>query len=364
MNTTSDVDFLLSGYDFDLPEEMIAQTPPPKRGGSRLLVLDRATGRCEPRRFEELAGVLPPEALLVVNNSRVLPARLYGTKASGGKVEFLPLTPLPLVEEQKTQTPDGWEAEVHCLLRASKSPRIGSTIDFGMGLRCLVEDKGEFGRHLVRLQWTGSLQDVFERLGRMPLPPYIRREAVAEDATRYQTTYARPDKTGSVAAPTAGLHFTPDLRQGLTERGFGWAEVTLYVGYGTFSPVRCENIREHRMHKEYVEVPRETAEAVQRARAEGRPVVAVGTTSARTLEGMVRECGEIREFKGETDIFIYPGYKFKVVDHMLTNFHLPKSSLVIMVSALAGRETILRAYERAKDEGFRFFSYGDAMFIR
>lgn len=355
-------DFLLRSYAFELPEESIAQEPAAVRDASRLLVVDRSEGSLGIARFSELHGLLPEGALLVANNSKVIPARLFGTKPTGGKVEFLLLTPLPLVSGKS----DGeWmQARVEGLLRSSKPVKQGSTIAIQKGLEVIPEERGDFGKWFVTLRWRGDLETLLCSTGHLPLPPYIKRPDTAEDAERYQTTYADDAKAGSVAAPTAGLHFTPEVRDRLNAKGFEWAHVTLYVGYGTFSPVRCPDIRDHQMHKEYIEVPRETAQAVKQAKAEGRPVVAVGTTSARALEGMFSECKDICEFKGETDIFIYPGYEFRIVDCLLTNFHLPESSLIIMVSALAGRETILEAYKTALENGFRFFSYGDAMLIR
>jgi len=355
-------DFALASYRYPLPAERIAQEPAARRDGSRLLVLDRA-GANTTHAFAELADLLPKNALLVANNSRVLPARLYGAKVSGGRVQFLLLTPLPLLSPQPGDA-GRREAEAVGLLRASKAPRVGEKVAFDADLSLTVLERGEFGRCRVKLSWRGDLDALFQRLGHMPLPPYITRPDAEADRERYQTTYADPDKAGSVAAPTAGLHFTPELRQRLLAEGFGWAEVTLYVGYGTFSPVRALDIREHQMHAEWVEVPEATARAVQQAKDQGRPVLAVGTTSARSLEGMFRARGRIEAFCGETDIFIKPGHSFGVVDALLTNFHLPESSLLIMVSALAGRKRILEAYAQALASGFRFFSYGDAMLIR
>ncbi|WP_419786208.1 tRNA preQ1(34) S-adenosylmethionine ribosyltransferase-isomerase QueA [Pseudodesulfovibrio sp.] len=359
-------DFLLKSYDYELPEDRIAQKPADKRDGSRLLVVDRATGELTPTHFTELADYLPENALLIANNSRVIPARVFGMKPTGGRVEFLLLTPLPLL----TPTPapelgEGWfTAGAEGLLRASKSPKQGGRVTISDDFYLTAEEAGPFGRWRVRLAWRGDLTGLFQNMGHLPLPPYIKRPDSAADRERYQTTYSNATKTGSVAAPTAGLHFTPELRAGLRDKGFEWGEVTLYVGYGTFSPVREPDIRNHKMHAEYIEVSRETADAVNRAKKEGRPVVAVGTTSARTLEGMYQACGKVMEFAGETDIFIKPGYTFNVVDAMLTNFHLPESSLIIMIAALAGRGKILSAYRFALENGFRFFSYGDAMLIR
>jgi S-adenosylmethionine:tRNA ribosyltransferase-isomerase len=355
-------EFNLQSYDFELPESQIAQDPASRRGASRLLVLDRANGALEDRMFSDIADLLPQNALLVVNNTKVLPARLIGRKQSGGKAEFLLLTPLALIEPETG--PDGVSvAEAEGLLKASKGPRPGEMLHF-QGLELLVLEKGDFGRSRVRMTWRGELAGHFLQQGHIPLPPYIRREDRTDDRDRYQTVYSREDKLGSVAAPTAGLHFTPAIMDALKNRGIRVAEVTLYVGYGTFSPVRAEDIRDHVMHAEYAEVPPETARVIAEARAEGRCVVAVGTTTTRTLESMASALGEIGPFRGWTDIFIRPGYSFKVVDQLITNFHLPRSSLIIMVSTLAGRRQILDAYNHAVRQGFRFFSYGDAMLIR
>lgn len=352
----------LNSYTYELPEDRIAQVPAAHRQDSKLLVLDRQTGTTSMSKFSDLIDLLPSGALLVANNSKVIPARLFGNKPSGGKVEFLLLTPLPLMnpvtDASGLKTTEAWG-----LLRASKAPKQGDTIFLGPRLSLRVLERAEFGRSRVALSWRGELKEIIEDEGQMPLPPYIHREAGSEDMSRYQTIYAREDKAGSVAAPTAGLHFTPEVRQALLDKGCSWAEVTLYVGYGTFSPVRAPDIREHVMHEEYIEVPRETTDVIRLAKAEGRPVVAVGTTSARSLEGMYRALGNIGPYKGMTDIFIRPGYTFQVVDKLLTNFHLPESSLLIMVSALAGRVPILNAYSEALRNEFRFFSYGDAMLI-
>ncbi|MFP5222746.1 MAG: S-adenosylmethionine:tRNA ribosyltransferase-isomerase [Acidobacteriota bacterium] len=389
-------DTSLDSYSFDLPDELIAQAPAERRDASRLLVVDKGRGvRCEAA-FSDLAEYLPEGALLVANNSKVLPARLLTRKPTGGTLEFLLLTPLPLL--QARESGDWLEADAQGLLRASKKPKPGETFAFAPDLGVTVVERGEFGLSRVVLSWQGNLAAIFERIGHIPLPPYIRRPAQqaapaggdaadpatagtsggspsegapgntsgnpVDDRVRYQTLHARDDRQGSVAAPTAGLHFTPRVREALAARGFGWAEVSLYVGYGTFSPVRAADIRDHRMHAEFVEVPEATAQAVITAKAQGRPVFAVGTTSARALEGSLREAGKIAPFAGWTDIFIRPGHPFAVVDGMLTNFHLPGSSLVIMVAALAGKSIILDAYAHAVRERFRFFSYGDAMLIR
>ncbi len=361
----SDRDYLLSSYGYDLPPEQIAQHPG-ERGHSRLLVLDRTADETVHTLFSSLPDFLPEGALLVANNSRVIPARLLGKKSSGGKLEFLLLTPLPLVENAGEKNENGWfRAEAEGLIRPSKGVKPGSLLEFGENLRVEVLRKGEFGKHAVFLHWRGSLRSIFETCGHLPLPPYIRREDSAEDRSSYQTIYARNDKAGSVAAPTAGLHFTPEMRRRLSEKGFEWTEVTLHVGYGTFSPVRCTDIREHVMHPEFVEVSLETAETVARAKKEGRPVIAVGTTSARTLEGVAGLYeGVLQAHTGWINCFIWPGYVFQVVDGLITNFHLPESTLLMLVSALAGRERMLSVYRDAVTRGYRFFSYGDAMLVR
>lgn len=365
-------DFQLSSYRFDLPATQIAQFPPEERGRSRLLVLDRrGDAPLLHTQFADLGKYLPDGALLVANNSRVLQARLLGTRPSGGKVEFLLLTPLPLVTAEARPVSDprrpesDWrEAEAQGLVRAGGRINDGDVFTFGANIHVTVLESGPFGQRRVRLAWRGDLGDAFAATGHIPLPPYIKRPDDEEDQSRYQTIYAKPEKTGSVAAPTAGLHFTDELRRSLAEQNVQWAEVTLYVGYGTFSPVRSEDIRRHHMHREYIEIPEETAEAVARAKAERRPVIAVGTTSVRALEGVADLCGRVQPFTGWTDIFIYPSRRFKVVDGMITNFHLPESTLLMMVAAFAGRERVLDAYAEAVHRGYRFFSYGDAMLLR
>lgn len=357
------MDHELSSYGFELPEELIAQHPAQRRDASRLMVLDRSGSGESIRGFTDLPSLLPEGALLVANNSRVVPARLFGSRASGGRVEMLLLTPPPLLVPVADQAPGRTAAMAQVLLRASKTLRVGEEIGFSPDLHLTILSKGDFGRHEVRLSWRGELPPLLDRLGRLPLPPYIQRMPEADDLERYQTVYAAPDKAGSVAAPTAGLHFTPDVRDALRAKGVEWSEVTLYVGYGTFSPVRSADIREHRMHEEWIEIPEAAAIALNRARNEGRPVCAVGTTAVRTLEGAFARLGEIAPFSGTTDIFIRPGFQFQVVRHMLTNFHLPLSSLIIMVSAFTGRDRVMAAYNRAVRERLRFFSYGDAMLV-
>ncbi len=360
-------DYLRASYQFDLPEDLIAQYPPEQRGASRLMVMPRALQNdFKHTQFSELGQYIPSDCLLIVNNSRVLQARLLGTRSSGGKVEFLLLTPLPLVtaDAMPLEHKDGWyAAEASGLVRAGGRVNDGDEFLFGAGICVKVLESGPFGQRRVLLSWRGDLAEAFAATGHIPLPPYIKRSDDDEDQTRYQTIFARSDKTGSVAAPTAGLHFTETLHNDLISHGCEWAEVTLYVGYGTFSPVRSDDIRSHRMHREYIEVPESTANAIAKAKAEKRPIIAVGTTSVRALEGVAELCGKVQPFAGWTDIFLYPGRGFKVVDGIITNFHLPESSLIMMVSAFAGRERILNAYAKAVEQGYRFFSYGDAMLI-
>ena len=356
-------DDLLADYRFELPEDRIAARPCEKRDACRLMVLDRAAGGVSHAVFAELPELLPEGALLVANDTKVAPVRLLGHKPSGGAAEFLLVTPIALLRAE-TDPATGWtSAPASGLLRVSRPPRPGDRIDFAPDLYVTVTRRGDFGHTDVILSWRGELPAIMERIGHVPLPPYIRRPDEAADRQAYQTVYARDDKLGSAAAPTAGLHFTEALLQTLTARGFGFATVTCHVGIGTFSPVRVSDIREHRMHGEWIEVSEETAKAVGQARRDGRAVIAVGTTAARTLEGVVRETGELRPFAGETDIFIRPGHRFAVLDGMVTNFHLPGSSLVIMLAALVGRERLLAAYGQAITAGYRFFSYGDAMLV-
>lgn len=376
--TNFPADDLLSSYRFDLPQSQIAQHPG-ERGASRLLVVDRETGAFQHKHFTDLSIMLPHNALLVANNSRVIPARLIGRRPEGGRVEFLLLTPLPLM--QPTFDGKEWQTEAEGLIRPSRRIHSGNELLFmadentienrQKALRVQILEKGLFGQHKVRLFWhipaekqpLQALQEIFENIGHLPLPPYIRRTATTEDNSRYQTVYARQDKTGSVAAPTAGLHFTQEMRDTLREIGIQWTEITLHVGYGTFSPVRCENLSEHIMHPEYVEIPLATADAVNQAKASGRPVFAVGTTSARALEGSMHD-GKLAPFSGWVNLFIRPGFTFSCIDGLITNFHLPESTLLMLVSALTGRERMLQLYAEAVKQGYRFFSYGDAMLIR
>ncbi len=362
-------DYLRTSYNFALPENLIAQHPPEERGHSRLMVMGRkdvAQKELVHTQFAKLGQYIPKDCLLIVNNSRVLQARLLGTRETGGKVEFLLLTPLPLVTAaaKPLENKEGWYvAEASGLVRAGGRINDGDEFQFGAGISVKVLESGPFGQRRVLLSWHGDLANAFAATGHIPLPPYIKRSDDDEDQTRYQTIFARSEKVGSVAAPTAGLHFTETLHNDLISHGCEWAEITLYVGYGTFSPVRNDDIRSHRMHREYIEIPEATANAITKAKAEKRPIIAIGTTSVRALEGVVELCGKVQPFTGWTDIFLYPGRGFKVVDGIITNFHLPESSLIMMVSAFAGRERILDAYNKAVEEDYRFFSYGDAMLI-
>lgn len=336
-----------SDFSFDLPEELIAQTPTEKRDASRLLCLDKKTGAIEHRHFYDLPDLLREGDCLVLNNSRVLPARLIGMRPSGGAIELVLLRDLG---------ENRWE----CLSRPGRKTRPGQKIIFGEGeLQAVVEETVSGGNRIVRFSYEGIFLEVLERLGKMPLPPYIRQEL--KDPERYQTVYSK--ELGSAAAPTAGLHFTQDLLETIRKKGILTEFVTLHVGLGTFRPVKEEEIEDHEMHSEFCMIPPETADAVNRTRKNGGRIIAVGTTSCRTLESFSREDGTLEAASGWTDIFIYPGYRFKCIDALITNFHLPESTLIMLVSALAGRENILNAYHIAVAERYRFFSFGDAMFI-
>lgn len=340
-------------FYFELPQELIAQTPLQRRDASRLLTLDKETGAWEHKHFYDLPDLLRPNDCLILNDSRVLPARLLGSRIHaggglGGACEVLLLT---------DRGDNVWE----CLVRPGKKLRTGARVSFGERGELTGEIIGEVegGNRLVRFGYAGIFLEVLERLGQMPLPPYIKEEL--QDRERYQTVYARA--SGSAAAPTAGLHFTKELMERLRAGGVNLGYVTLHVGLGTFRPVKEEEITDHDMHSEYCAVPAETAELVNRTKAAGGRVICVGTTSCRTLESWAGEDGHMEARSGWTDIFIYPGYRFKVVDALVTNFHLPESTLLMLVSALAGREHVLEAYAEAVRERYRFFSFGDAMFI-
>ena len=336
-----------SDFMYELPEELIAQTPAEKRDESRLLVLDRTTARIEHRYFYDLPSYLKPGDCLVLNDSRVIPARLFGVRATGGAVEVVLLRDLG---------GGRWE----CLSRPGKKMRPGTEVSFGDGeLTGIVEEVTDGGNRIIHFRYDGLFLEILERLGQMPLPPYIKTQLT--DPERYQTVYAR--EPGSAAAPTAGLHFTPELLDAIREMGVEVRFVTLHVGLGTFRPVKAEEIEDHEMHSEFCTIPEDTAEAIRRTKSRGGRIVAVGTTSCRTLESFAAEDGSIESGSRWTNIFIYPGYRFRCIDALVTNFHLPGSTLVMLVSALAGRENILHAYEEAVSKKYRFFSFGDAMFI-
>ena len=335
-------------FDFYLPEELIAQTPLEKRDSSRLMVLDKATGALEHRHFYELPEFLNEGDCLVLNNSRVLPARLIGARETGGAVELVLLRDLG-------------EGRWECLSRPGRKTKPGTKLVFGGGeLTAEVENVAEGGNRIVRFDYDGIFLEVLERLGKMPLPPYIKEEL--NDPERYQTVYSR--ELGSAAAPTAGLHFTQELLDKIAAKGVRVCYVTLHVGLGTFRPVKEDEIEQHEMHSEFCIVPEDTAQAITETKRRGGRVIAVGTTSCRTLESFAKDDGTIEPSSGWTDIFIYPGYKFKCIDALVTNFHLPESTLIMLVSALAGRESVLNAYKTAVEERYRFFSFGDAMFIK
>jgi len=336
-----------SDFYFDLPEELIAQTPLERRDSSRLLTLDKHTGQTGHAHFYDLPRFLRPGDCLVLNNSRVLPARLIGHRPTGGACEVLLLT----------DKGDGlWE----CLVRPGRKLKPGAEVIFGDGqLTATIEAEVSGGNRLVRFHYDGIFLEVLESLGKMPLPPYIKEEL--QDPERYQTVYSKI--SGSAAAPTAGLHFTPELLQKVQDMGVRICYVTLHVGLGTFRPVKAEDISEHEMHSEYCQISRESADLINATKREGGRVICVGTTSCRTVESFAAEDGTMSERSGWTNIFIYPGYRFKVLDALVTNFHLPESTLIMLVSALAGREHVLAAYEEAVRERYRFFSFGDAMFI-
>ena len=337
-----------SDFYYDLPPELIAQTPLEQRDESRLLCLDKATGEWSHRHFYELPNLLRPGDCLILNNSRVLPARLLGQRLpGGGACELL------LLQDKGDKV---WE----CLVRPGKHLRQGTRVSFGNGeLTAEIAEVLPDGNRLVRFDYEGIFLEVLERLGKMPLPPYIKEEL--QDQERYQTVYSKIN--GSAAAPTAGLHFTPELLEKIAAKGIGIGYVTLHVGLGTFRPVKEDEIEQHDMHSEYCTIPQETADLINRTKASGGRVICIGTTSCRTVESWAGEDGSMTAAGGWTNIYIYPGYRFKVMDALVTNFHLPESTLIMLVSALAGREHTLAAYKEAVRERYRFFSFGDAMFI-
>lgn len=335
-------------FDYELPEELIAQDPLEDRSSSRLMVLDKNSGEFEHKIFKDIIDYLNPGDCLVLNNTKVIPARLYGVKEGTlANIELLLL---------KRRENDIWET----LVKPGKKAKPGTKIIFGDGLLVgEIIDIVEEGNRLIQFHYDGIFEEILDQLGQMPLPPYITH--TLKDKNRYQTVYAKYD--GSAAAPTAGLHFTQELLQQVKDKGVNIAEVTLHVGLGTFRPVKVDNILEHHMHSEFYMVSKEAADIINSTKENGGRVISVGTTSTRTLESAADENGRLRECSGWTEIFIYPGYKFKIIDCLITNFHLPQSTLVMLVSALAGRENVLNAYKAAVDEKYRFFSFGDAMFI-
>ncbi|WP_031435120.1 tRNA preQ1(34) S-adenosylmethionine ribosyltransferase-isomerase QueA [Methylomarinum vadi] len=335
-----------SDFYYPLPEELIAQKPLPERSASRLLCLNKNNGELDDRMFNDFAGLIDAKDLLVFNNTKVIPARLFGRKTTGGKVEIL-------IE----RVLDDHSAIAH--MRASKSPKAGAVIELDGDIACRVTGR-EGDLFCLHFDTDETLSSLLDRIGHMPLPPYITRADDEEDLSRYQTVFAR--EAGAVAAPTAGLHFDQDMLDALAQKGIASTYVTLHVGSGTFQPVRVENLSEHVMHKEYYSVSEDTVVAVQRTRQQGGRVVAIGTTAVRALESASRN-GELQAGFGDTDLFITPGYRFRTVDAMLTNFHLPESTLLVLVAAFAGYEPIMNAYRHAVEEKYRFFSYGDAMFL-
>lgn len=336
-------------FYFDLPEELIAQDPLEDRSGSRLLVLDKETGKTEHHIFKKIVNYLEAGDCLVINDTKVLPARLIGSKVgTDAKIEVLLL---------KRRENDIWET----LVKPGKKAKVGTKIRFGEGLlEGEVVDIVDEGNRLIQFRYEGIFEEVLDQLGQMPLPPYITHQL--EDKNRYQTVYAK--HTGSAAAPTAGLHFTEELLEEIAKKNVKIARVTLHVGLGTFRPVKVDNILEHHMHSEFYQIDEEAAQKINEAKEQGHRVICVGTTSCRTVESAADENGRLQATSGWTDIFIYPGYRFKVLDCLITNFHLPESTLIMLVSALAGRENVLSAYEEAVRERYRFFSFGDAMFIK
>ena len=336
-------------FSFELPQELIAQDPLKDRSSSRLLVLDKETGEVSHHVFRDIIDYLNPGDCLVINDTKVIPARLIGSKVgTDAKIEILLL---------KRKSDQVWET----LVKPGKKAKPGAKISFGEGLLVgEVIDVVEEGNRLVKFSYEGIFEEILDQLGQMPLPPYITHQL--EDKNRYQTVYAK--NSGSAAAPTAGLHFTPELLEQIKEKGVDVASVTLHVGLGTFRPVKAENILDHHMHSEFYRIEEEEAAKINRAKEKGGRIICVGTTSCRTVESAADENGRVKAGSGWTDIFIYPGYRFKILDCLITNFHLPESTLLMLVSALAGREHILAAYEEAVKEKYRFFSFGDAMFIQ
>jgi S-adenosylmethionine:tRNA ribosyltransferase-isomerase len=352
------MELTLSQFDFTLPSHLIAQEPSPRRDHSRLLVLERKTGNREHRIFNQIVGYLKPGDVLVVNDTRVIPGRLFGQKKSGGRVECLILNyPNRPVYETYTTA---------CLIKARRKLPIGERLEFGPGLEGEVLPPSPNGKALVRFFFQGTFDDNLKKFGSVPLPPYIRREDQPagfreEDVDRYQTVYA--DQPGAIAAPTAGLHFTPELLEAVQDMGVSVVPLTLHVGHGTFAPLRTENILEHKMHSEVFQVSARAAGIIGEKKRQGGRIIAVGTTTVRILEYQALKYGSLRPEEGECDLFISPGFRFQMVDGLITNFHLPRTTLLLLVSAFAGREETLQAYQEAIGQDYRFYSYGDAMFI-
>ena len=338
----------VSDFNYELPEELIAQTPIEKRDESRLMVLDRQKQTIEHKRFKDIINYLEPGDVLVRNNTKVIPARLYGKKETGANVEFLLLNNIE---------GDIWE----CIVRPGNKLHVGVKVIFGDGiLKAEILETMPGGTRKVKFEYKGIFNEILDKIGLMPLPPYIHEQLKEKD--RYQTVYAKYN--GSAAAPTAGLHFTPELLNKIEEKGVIIANVTLHVGIGTFRPVKEETVEAHQMHSEHFYIKQEDVEKINNAKENGKRVIAVGTTSCRVLETIADESGKVSETEGDTQIFIYPGYKFKCLDGLITNFHLPESTLLMLVSALAGKDYIMKAYNEAVKEKYRFFSFGDAMFIQ
>ncbi len=353
-------DFLLESYDYHLPQENIAQHPADRRDNSRLLILNQSSGNIEHERFSQVTDFLSENDMLVINDTRVFPARLLGRKQTGGKTEVFLLGYPKISAISSSGT-----AVAAALIKASKKPQPGSRITIGDKLSCRILDLLGDGKASIELRYPkdADLNSILAEYGQVPLPPYIERagQTTPEDVERYQTVYA--DHPGAVAAPTAGLHFTDTLLQSLSTKGIAVGRLTLHVGYGTFAPVRCEKISEHNIHAEHVHIPPETAECINAIKTRGGRIWAVGTTTVRALEFAADEQGRVLPFEGWCDLYIMPGYRFKVIDNLITNFHLPRSSLMFLVSALCGRETLLSCYKEAIARGYRFYSYGDAMAI-
>ena len=336
-----------SSYWYDLPAEFIAQHPKDQRSESRMLVLDKETGKVIHKKFSNIIDHLLPSDILVVNNTKVIPARLFGTKSTGAKVEVFLL-------EQKTES--RWE----CLVKPGRKLQIGAEITFNEELKAKIIEHAEEGSRIVEFYWKGNFWNILEDIGNVPLPPYIRRESTDKDKVTYQTVYAQ--ERGSVAAPTAGLHFTKPLMQQIRDKGIEILEVVLHVGLGTFRPVKTDNIKDHTMHSEHCQITKEVAAKINQAKKQGRRILAVGTTTTRTLESFA-ENGHLKSGSHWTDIFLYPGKEIQIIDGLITNFHMPESTLMMLVSAFAGYDNIMDAYKIAVEEKYRFFSYGDAMLI-